>query len=308
MHFIDSILSFSAFPLLTALLLGIMTLISPCPFCSNVTALSYITQHAANKRLVLASALAYTLGKITSYTLLAIIFISGAQIEGVRHFFETYGEPCLGPFLIIIGVLIAILGYHEGHHDHDHSHAHNSEKWTDRLAHKLHLATTHSHNTTSHSATVPDVSTSVHPITATHAVHTTPLHFMGGAGGGSFLLGIIFALAFCPYSGVLYFGTLIPLSINLSANGSLLTAVMMPILYGIGDALPVLILALLLSYGLRSMSHLQHNMAKLEKILRWICVIIFIGVGLYMSIELFGGHHHHHDHDHHEHIEATLHH
>ncbi|MCK5704568.1 MAG: sulfite exporter TauE/SafE family protein, partial [Cyclobacteriaceae bacterium] len=52
-----------------------------------------------------------------------------------------------------------------------------------------------------------------------------------------FLLGLLFALAFCPYSGVLYFGMLIPMTIS-SASGFYL-----PIVFAIATGIPVIIFA-----------------------------------------------------------------
>lgn len=125
---------------------------------------------------------------------------------------------------------------------------------------------------------------------------------MMGSGLGAFFLGAVFALAFCPYSGFLYFGTLIPLTMSHPASWSWL----MPILFGLGDALPVLTIAFLLSYGLQGLGKISGNLQKLEIWLRRACIVIFIGFGLYLSISIFSGHHHH-DHEH-PHTECCEHH
>lgn len=262
---IDFILSNSAFPLLTAFLLGILTMISPCPFCSDVTAISYLSKNVNQIRSLLWNSLFYVLGKCFSYTLLALGFIFGGQIDGVRHFFEEYGESALGPFLIVVGVAIALFGWHESHHDHEEHAGH--EHHHEHAPHKL--------------------------ITALDKVNLKPL----SGPITSFILGAVFALAFCPYSGLLYFGTLIPLTIAQSAAWSWL----MPVMFGLGDALPVIIIALLLSRGIAGLGKINGNLQHLELWLRRICVIIFLGMGLWMSISIFGGFHHH-DHEHgHEH-------
>jgi len=265
---VDFILNNSTFPLLTAFLLGILTMISPCPFCSDVTAISYLSKNLGSIRALFANALCYVLGKCFSYTLLALVFIMGAQIEGVRSFFEHYGEPALGPFLIIVGVAIALFGLHESHHDHSgeaHEHEHHHEHAPHKLISRL-------------------SSVNLRPISG-------PMM--------SFVLGAVFALAFCPYSGLLYFGTLIPLTMMQPAAWSWL----MPVLFGLGDALPVIIIALLLSRGIAGLGKISGNLQHIETWLRRICVIIFIGMGIYMSIGIFGGHHHH---EHHEHAEAVV--
>lgn len=94
---------------------------------------------------------------------------------------------------------------------------------------------------------------------------------------GAFLLGLIFALAFCPVSAALFFGSLIPLSFN-SKVGTLL-----PFVYGVGTGLPVLIFAMAIALGVTSMSHWFHKITKLEYYTRRITGIIFIIVGLYYT-------------------------
>ena len=200
---LDFVLHNSTFPLLTAFLLGLLTMLSPCPFCSDMTALSYLSRNVSNMRAIVMGSLCYVLGKCFSYTLLALVFILGAQTEGVRAFFETYGEPALGPFLLIMGVAIAIFSYREAHHNHD-SNSHTHEHAPHRL------------------------------IRSISKVNLKPLN----GPVACFILGAVFALAFCPYSGLLYFGTLIPLTMMQPMSWSWL----MPVLFGLGDALLVMIL------------------------------------------------------------------
>ena len=92
---------------------------------------------------------------------------------------------------------------------------------------------------------------------------------------GAFLLGFIFALAFCPISAALFFGSLIPLAIN-SKSG-----IVLPFIYGIGTGLPVLVFAVAIAMGVTSLSHWFHGITKLEYFTRKITGGIFIIVGLY---------------------------
>jgi cytochrome c biogenesis protein CcdA len=92
---------------------------------------------------------------------------------------------------------------------------------------------------------------------------------------GAFLLGFIFALAFCPISAALYFGSLIPLAIN-SKSG-----IILPFIYGIGTGLPVLVFAIAIALGVTSLSHWFHRMTRLEYYTRKITGVVFILVGLY---------------------------
>ena len=94
---------------------------------------------------------------------------------------------------------------------------------------------------------------------------------------GAFLLGFIFALAFCPISAALFFGSLIPLALN-NKVGTLL-----PFIYGIGTGLPVLLFAVAIAFGVTSLSHWFHKITKLEYYTRRITGVIFILVGLYYS-------------------------
>ncbi|GEM_PF-2243 len=96
---------------------------------------------------------------------------------------------------------------------------------------------------------------------------------------GSLGLGMIFALAFCPYSGVLFFGILMPLILK-SASGFLLAS-----LFALGTGLPVAVFAVLMVLSLQKMSKIYRITHKVEKYLRYIVAFIFIGVGLYFLIK-----------------------
>jgi cytochrome c-type biogenesis protein len=89
------------------------------------------------------------------------------------------------------------------------------------------------------------------------------------------LLGIVFALAFCPYSGVLYFGVLIPMTIS-SPSGLFL-----PIVFAIATGLPVIIVAYLLAFSLSSIGGFYNKVKIFEKWFRRIVAVIFILVGFY---------------------------
>jgi cytochrome c biogenesis protein CcdA len=92
---------------------------------------------------------------------------------------------------------------------------------------------------------------------------------------GAFFLGVIFALAFCPVSAALFFGSLIPLALN-SKVGALL-----PFVYGAGTGLPVFIFSVTIALGVTSMSHWFQRITKVEYYARKITGGIFIIVGLY---------------------------
>jgi cytochrome c-type biogenesis protein len=89
------------------------------------------------------------------------------------------------------------------------------------------------------------------------------------------LLGIIFALAFCPYSGVLYFGMLIPMTIS-STSGLFL-----PFIFAIATGLPVIIVAYLLAFSISSIGGFYNKVKIFEKWFRRVVAIAFIIVGFY---------------------------
>ena len=95
---------------------------------------------------------------------------------------------------------------------------------------------------------------------------------------GGFLLGALFALAFCPYSAVLFFGVLIPLA--LKSDGG----VALPAVFAIGTGLPVLIFGTLLSLGVARVSIWLNAVTRAETVIRKIVAIIFIGVGIYQVV------------------------
>lgn len=92
---------------------------------------------------------------------------------------------------------------------------------------------------------------------------------------GSFLLGALFALAFCPYSGALFFAMLIPMT--LASEGGLL----LPVLFSIGTGLPVIIFAFVIAYSLEKLGQYFQAVQKVEKVMRIVAGVAFIMTGLY---------------------------
>jgi len=92
---------------------------------------------------------------------------------------------------------------------------------------------------------------------------------------GSFLIGLIFALAFCPYSGALYFGMLVPMTIT-SSNGLYL-----PVIFAFGTGLPVILFTYLLAFAIGSIESFYKKFTRIEKIMRLFAGIVFVLTGLY---------------------------
>jgi cytochrome c-type biogenesis protein len=232
MEYLQHLLENSSTPFLTAIILGLMTAISPCPLATNITAIGYISKEIENKRKIFTNGLLYVLGRAVSYTSLGIALYFGASKFHMAMFFQIYGEKILGPLLIVIGILML-----------------------DIIKIKFpafgRLSGTFSNNGKK------------------------------GSGWSALLLGIIFALAFCPYSGVLYFGMLIPLSVA-SPSGLYL-----PFIFAIATGLPVIFIAWLLAYSVSGIGNFYNKLKLFEKWFRIFIAVLFIIVGIYYSYMLF---------------------
>jgi len=98
---------------------------------------------------------------------------------------------------------------------------------------------------------------------------------------GVLLLGFVFALAFCPYSGVLYFGMLVPLTIS-SSEGILL-----PVAFAIATGIPVIIFAWLIAYTISGVGGFYNKLKTFEIWFRRVIAVVFIGIGIYYLTFLF---------------------
>lgn len=231
MDFLQNILDNSQYSFLTAIVLGLMTAISPCPLATNISAIGFISRNIENRRRVFINGLVYTLGRAISYTGLALIIFFGASKMHISMIFQGWGERLLGPVLILVGLLML-----------------------DVIKLKF-----------------PGLSGLTDKI--------------GENGKGSYwstlLLGMIFALAFCPYSGVLYFVMLIPMTVA-SVSGLYL-----PILFAVATGLPVIIFAWLLAYAVGNVGKLYNRIKIFELWFRRVVSVVFIAVGIYYILIFF---------------------
>lgn len=92
---------------------------------------------------------------------------------------------------------------------------------------------------------------------------------------GSFLIGVLFALAFCPYSGALYFGMLIPMTI------SSLDGLYLPIIFAFGTGIPVILFTYLLAFAAGSLGVFYNKITKIEKWMRTTAGVVFVLTGVY---------------------------
>lgn len=231
MEFLTNLLENSTMPWLTALLLGLMTAISPCPLATNITAIGFISKDIENRNRVFFNGLFYTLGRAITYTVLALIIFLGVDQLKFSGFLQRYGEKFIGPLLLFIGLLMLdIVKIKFPGFSRLTSGMQNKQRWR-----------------------------------YSDAV----------------LLGLVFALAFCPYSGVLYFGMLVPMTVT-SASGLYL-----PPVFAIATGIPVIIIAWLLAYTVSGVGNIYNKMRTFELWLRRIIAVLFIAVGIYYIIRVY---------------------
>ena len=94
----------------SALWLGIVTSVSPCPLATNVAATSVLARRVGQRRRALAGAVAYTLGRVAAYGLLALTILAGvSSMPAASTFLRETFLPLVGPILILAGM--AVLGW-----------------------------------------------------------------------------------------------------------------------------------------------------------------------------------------------------
>jgi sulfite exporter TauE/SafE len=231
MDFLQSLLDNTSLPFLTALLLGLMTAISPCPLATNITAIAFISKDMENRRRVFLNGLIYTLGRAISYTAIGVILYFGASTFSIAGFFQQWGERLLGPLLLIIGIFMLDI-------------IRINFPGLGKLGDKMEQ----------------------NPKKGFWQV---------------LLLGIVFALAFCPYSGLLYFGMLIPITIA-SPSGLFL-----PMIFAVATGLPVIVLAWMLAFTVSEVGSFYNKLKTFEKWFRKVVAVVFILVGLYYIFIFF---------------------
>lgn len=214
--------------LLSAIWLGVLTAISPCPLATNVAAVGFLGRHAARPSRALLAGSLYMLGRTVCYTLLA----AGLSL-GVLAAVQTsstlgrIGGLFIGPVLIIAGAMMLNLLPAP-------SFGGVSQKGMERLGSRGDLA---------------------------------------GAG----LMGVLFALSFCPSSAALFFGGLLPLA---AKSGSV---VWVPVAYGIATGVPVLVFAVLLAGGSNRIGRIFARVQQIEKHLRTATAVVILLIGLYLT-------------------------
>jgi cytochrome c-type biogenesis protein len=91
----------------SALWLGLLTSVSPCPLAANIAAMSYVGREVGSRRRTLVAGLLYTLGRALSYAALAALLVGGLlSIPQVALFLQAHMNRLLGPLLVAVGLVL----------------------------------------------------------------------------------------------------------------------------------------------------------------------------------------------------------
>lgn len=214
---------------LSALWLGILTAISPCPLATNIAAISFIGRKAGQKNHTISSGFLYSAGRILAYVLLGGSITAGMLGSAdVSRFLQKYMNEALGPILIILGLVM--LG------------------WIGSGA-SLQIGTERLHEKAQKRGLLWAV-----PI------------------------GFLFALSFCPVSAGLFFGGLLPLALRHQSS------LVLPVVYGIGTALPVVVFAFLMAFASACVGKAYNLLTHIEIWIRRLSGTAFIIVGIYYCL------------------------
>jgi cytochrome c-type biogenesis protein len=214
----------------TALWLGILTSLSPCPLATNVAAMGFIGRRTDSARGALWTGLLYTAGRALTYAALGMILVGGLlAVPAVSAWLQENVIRLLGPVLIVTGLILlewlSLGGGGTG----------RFTGWVQRRASAMGL-------------------------------------------GAAFFLGVMFALAFCPVSAALFFGSLLPLCLE---RGS---GFWLPLVYGVGTALPVLLFGLVLAFAAGHVGRIFDRVTVVEVWARRATGIVFLAVGLTFTL------------------------
>ncbi len=97
-------------PFVTALWLGVLVSISPCPLATNIAAVSFIGRRMTDPRATILAGLAYAFGRMVFYALLTLVFVLGtSSMPVVAHFLQKWFPMVVGPVLILTGMFLTEL-------------------------------------------------------------------------------------------------------------------------------------------------------------------------------------------------------
>lgn len=234
-----------------ALYLGLLTSISPCPLATNIAAISYVGRKVGSSRAVIVAGWLYTLGRCLLYLgLAAFLTVTAMSIPAVSLFLQKYMHLVLAPVFLLLGMfLVGLIVVVSG------------------------------------GATF---SASFQKRVDTMGVW------------GALLLGVLFALSFCPTSAAWFFGlialmmgseagaittVLAKIGINLPDAALPGSTIVLPLVYGIGTGVPVILVAFLLAYSAQSVGKTYNALGKIEWWARQITGWVFIALGVHFGLK-----------------------
>lgn len=216
------------FGISTALWLGLVTAVSPCPLATNLAAVAYIGRQVGEPRKVLWSGIAYGAGRVGAYVVLGgLITAAVMTATTVSSTLQGVMAKIIGPLLIIAGMILLNL---------------------------LSLPA---------SMGVPFAKRLERVRSSTVAAAA--------------LLGFVCALAFCPVSAALFFGSLIPISIEHGRG------ILYPTMFGVATAFPVVALGAGMALGAHWTGRVLRRLPQIERMSRLATGIVFILAGLYLT-------------------------
>lgn len=223
-----------AMALISALWLGILTAISPCPLAANIAAISFISRRIGSPYKALMSGLLYTAGRTVTYLVVGSL-MTAAMVNApfMSHVLQKYMNKALGPVMIIVGMFLLELIDIGGGKGID------GEKVQKR--------------------------------------------FESSGMWGAFLLGIVLAAAFCPISAALFFGSLFATAVKVKS------IVLVPVFFGIGTGLPVMLFSVLVVIGAKSLGTVYNKIRTFELWARRITGTIFLVIGIYYCLKYIFG-------------------
>lgn len=213
----------------TAVWLGILTSISPCPLATNIAAISYIGRDVTSPRRVFGMGVLYAFGRSLAYVGLGVVLVASlVNAPGLSVFLQKYMNLALGPILVLAGMIL--LGWIE--------------------------------------------------LGGTDTGLSEGLQRRVRSWGilGALALGVVFALSFCPVSAGLFFVSLVPLAVK---QGS---GVLLPLLYGLGTAIPVMVFAVGVATGARWLGSAYGRTTSFARWAKGITGVVFVLVGVYLSL------------------------
>ena len=243
-------------PFVAVVVMALLVAINPCPLATVVSSLLFLTGRQTSRRQGWWIATLYALGRALLYFLLGLLsaWLLRTSIQTLQLQEQIlYGlEHWLGPLIILLGVLLWLFGRHN-HHDH---HNHQNEEPT-------------------HQAEEPDLE------------QRQPLERQGAWSWRALWLGFSSALFFCPATGLIYFGMLVPMTAQAGGAVGLLYLGLFALLTG-SVAYPV--------YGLIRMglSRLARFAGDMQRWRKWLNVgisLLFVVLGVVMTlVHLLHGH------------------